>query len=185
MTKRRWCLLLVATAHLILVAIGASTVSLGGLGLLGSALDRYGALSGASSHYGFFTPGVSFQLGARFDIIDGAGVTTSASLANGASHEADIRVGNIIDQFGRMEDEDEDEAEAVRLRRSLAASLAGKMFARYPEANAVVVRLETFTPVAMDAWRRGERPKWSPLYTAKFVHHPQPKVEPDHESNDG
>jgi hypothetical protein len=184
MTKRRCCLLLgVAAAHLILVAIGASNMSLGGLGLLGSALDKYGALSGASSHYGFFTPGVTFQLGARFDIIDGAGVTTSASLANGASHEADIRVGNIIDQFGRMEDEGE--AEAVRLRRSLAASLAGKMFARHPEAIAVVVRLETFTPVAMDAWRRGERPEWSPLYTAKFVHHPQPKVEPDHESDDG
>ena len=72
-----------------------------------------------------------------------------------------------------------------RLRRSLSASLAGKMFARYPEARAVVVRLETFTPVAMEAWRRGERPQWSPLYTAKFVNQPQPKAELDHESDGG
>lgn len=183
MTKRRCCLLLgVAGAHLGMVAIGASTLSLGGTGLLGSALDEYGALSGASSRYGFFAPGVTSQLGVRFDVIDGAGVTTSASLENGASREADIRVGNIIDQFGRLGDDDE---ESARLRRSLAASLAGKMFARRPEAIAVVVRLETFTPVAMEAWRRGERPQWSPLYTAKFVHHTQPEAEPDHESDDG
>jgi hypothetical protein len=183
MTKRRCCLLLgVAAAHLILVAVGASAVRLGGLGSLGSALDAYGALSGASSRYGFFAPGVGSQLGVRFDVIDGEGVTTSASLETGASHEADIRVGNIVDQFGSLSDEDEDEA--ARLRRSLAASLAGKMFARYPEASAIVVRLETFTPVAMEAWRRGERPRWSPVYTAKFVHRTQPEPESDHEPDD-
>ena len=183
MTKRRCCLLLgVAGAHLCLVALGASTLGLGELGALGSALDEYGALSGASSRYGFFAPGVTSQLGARFDIVDGAGVTTSASLETGASHEADLRVGNIIDQFGSLGDDEED---AARLRRSLAASLAGKMFARHPEATAVVVRLETFTPVSMEAWRRGERPQWSPLYTAKFVHHTTPEAEPDHESDDG
>ncbi len=176
MTKRRCCLLLgVAAAHLGLVTAGAGAVSLGGLGSFGRVLGEYGALSGASSRYGFFAPGVYSQLGARFDIIDGAGVTTSASLKTGASHEADLRVGNIIDQFGRLSDADEDEA--VRLRRSLAASLAGKMFARYPEASAVVVRLETFTPVAMEEWRRGERPRWSPLYTAKFVHRTQPEAK--------
>jgi hypothetical protein len=181
MTKRRCCLLLCAAAHLILVTIGASTVSLGGLGFLGSALDRYGALSGASASYVFFAPGVSSQLDVRFDIIDGAGVTTSASLSSGASHEAELRIGNIIDQFGRLGD---DEEESVRLRRSLAASLAGKMFARYPEARAVVVRLETFEPVAMDAWRRGERPRWSPLYAVKFVHHPRPEAKLDNASDD-
>ena len=183
MTKRRCCLLLgVAGAHLILVTIGASDLSLDRLGFVGRALDEYGALSGASSRYAFFAPGVASQLGVRFDILDSEGVATSAFLETGASHEADIRIGNIIDQFSRLGD---DEEEAARLRRSLAASLAGKMFARYPEASAVVVRLETFTPIPMDAWRRGERPQWSPLYTAKFIHQPQPEAESDHESDDG
>lgn len=181
-SRRLW--LAAAAGHLVLVTLGASAVSLPELGLPGRALDEYGALSGASSGYGFFTPGVSFQLGARFDVIDRDGRSKSASLATGASHEADIRVGNIIDQFGSVGDDD-DEEETDRVRRSLAASLAGKMFARNPEAAAVVVRLETFAPLSMEAWRGGERPRWRPLYTAKFVRQAQPQAESEDESDDG
>ena len=185
MTDRRRTLWLAAAAgHLGLVTLGASTLSLRELGLPGRILDEYGALSGASSGYGFFAPGVTSQLGARFDVVDAEGRATSASLAGGASHEADLRVGNIIDQFAIVDD-DEDEESADRVRRSLAASLAGKMFARYPEASAVVVRLETFTPVSMEAWRAGERPRWMPYYSAKFVHSTQPQAESDEESDDG
>ena len=180
-SRRLW--LAAAAGHLVLVTLGASAVSLPELGLPGRALDEYGALSGASSGYGFFTPGVSFQLGARFDVIDRDGHGKSASLATGASHEADIRVGNIIDQFGSIGDDDEEGAD--RVRRSLAASLAGKMFARNPEAAAVVVRLETFAPASMEAWRGGERPRWRPLYTAKFVRQAQPEAESEDESDDG
>ena len=185
MTPRRGYLwLALAAGHLVLVTLGAGSVNLRELGLPGRALEEYGGLSGANSGYGFFAPGVGFQLGARFDVVDGDGVTTPASLATGTSHEADIRVGNIIDQFGTVEDEDDEEA-AARVRRALAASLAGKVFGRHPEAVAVVVRLETFTPVSMKDWRGGERPRWSPLYTAKFVHHAQPKAESEDESDDG
>jgi hypothetical protein len=184
--RRRTLWLAAAAGHLCLVTLGASTFSLRELGLPGRVLDEYGALSGANSGYGFFAPGVTSQLGARFDVIDAEGRTTSASLADGESHEADLRVGNIIDQFSHIDD-DEDEESADHVRRSLAASLAGKMFARHPEASAVVVRLELFTPVSMDAWRGGERPRWMPHYSAKFVHlaRPEPGSESDEESDDG
>ena len=186
MTQRRGYLWLAAAAgHLVLVTLGAGSINLGELGLPGRALDEYGSVSGASSGYGFFSPGVGFQLGARFDIVDRGGVATHASLATGTSHEADIRVGNIIDQFGRVEDDEDDEEGAARVRRALAASLAGKMFGRHPEAAAVVVRLETFEPVSMEAWRDGQRPRWNPLYTAKFVHFAQPEAESADESDDG
>ena len=186
MTQRRGYLwLAVAAGHLLLVTLGAGGVNLRELGLPGRVLDEYGAVSGANSGYGFFAPGVSFQLGARFDVVDRDGVITHASLATGTSHEADIRVGNIIDQFGSVGDDEEDEEGAVRVRRALAASLAGKMFGRHPEAAAVVVRLETFEPVSMEAWRGGERPRWNPLYTAKFVHLAQPEAESEDESDDG
>lgn len=177
--RRLW--LAAVAGHLVLVTLGASTLSLRELGIPGRALDRYGVLSGASSGYGFFTPGVTSQLGARFDVIDRDGRSTSASLATGASHEADIRVGNIIDQFASAGDDEDDED----LRRSLAASLAGKMFARNPAATAVVVRLETFTPASMEEWRRGERPRWRPRYKAKFVRQVQPEAESKDESDDG
>jgi hypothetical protein len=184
--RRRHLWLAAATGHLCLVTLGASTVSLRGLGLPGRALDEVGSLSGANSGYGFFTPGVTSQLGARFDLIDRDGRRTTASLATGASHEADLRVGNIVSQFGSLDDDDDgDEEETAHLRRSLAASLAGTMFARYPEAAVVVVRLETFTPASMEAWRGGERPEWRPVYTAKFVHQAQPEVESEDESDDG
>ncbi len=182
--RRRKLWLAVAASHLCLVTLGASSVRLYDLGLPGRVLDEYGALSGANSGYGFFAPGVTSQLGARFDVVDAEGRTTSASLADGQSHEADIRVGNIIDQFANVDDE-EDEESAARVRRSLAASLAGKMFARNPEASAVVVRLETFTPVSMEAWRGGERARWMPYYSAKFIHSTQPEAESDEESDDG
>ena len=186
MTQRRGYLwLALGAGHLALVTLGAGGVSLRELGLPGRALETYGGLSGANSGYGFFAPGVSSQLGARFDVALRDGATIRASLATGSSHEADIRAGNIIDQFASVDD-DEDEESAARVRRALAASLAGTMFGRHPEAAAVVVRLETFTPVSMEAWRGGERPRWLPLYTAKFVHSAQPEAEPEtDESDDG
>jgi hypothetical protein len=171
-----------AAGHLALVTLGASTLNLRELGLPGRVLDEYGVLSGAASSYGFFTPGITYQLGARFDLVDRDGRSKSASLATGVSHEADIRVGNIIDQFGSAGDDEEDTED---LRRSLAASLAGKMFARNPDATAVVVRLETFAPASIEAWRSGDRPRWRPLYTAKFVRQAQHQPESEDESNDG
>ena len=179
--RRHHLWLAAAAGHLALVTLGASTANLRELGLPGRVLDEYGMLSGASSAYGFFTPGVSSQLGARFDVIDRDGRSKSASLATGASHEADIRVGNIIDQFASVGDDEDGED----LRRSLAASLAGKMFARNPEATAVGVRLETFAPASMEAWRGGERPQWRPLYKAKFVRQAEPELESEDESDHG
>lgn len=169
-TTRR-LLLGLGAGHLILVALGAGSVSLGPLGLPGRILEEYSILSGAGSGYGFFTPGVSGQLVAHFDVIDREGRRTAASLETGSSHEADLRVGNIIDQFwNENEDQDEDQdQDAPSLSRSLAASLAGKIFGRHPEAREVVVRLEHFEPVSMEAFRRGDRPSMSPLYEASFV----------------
>jgi hypothetical protein len=165
MSAKHRLLLGLAAGHLSLVTLGASSVSLHPLGLPGRLLEAYATLSGASSGYGFFAPGVSGQLVAHFDVIDAEGRRTAAALETGSSHEADLRVGNIIDQFW-SEDED-----APGLSRALAASLAGKIFGRHPEAREVVVRLEHFEPVSMEAFRRGDRPRESPLYEARFVHH--------------
>jgi hypothetical protein len=171
MRARDRCLLLgLALGHLILVALGAGSVSLRPLGPVGSMLDGYGALSGASSGYGFFAPGVNGQLVAHFDVVDAEGRRTAAALETGSSHEADLRVGNIIDQFWHEDD-------APGLERVLAASLAGKIFARHPEAREVAVRLEHFEPVSMEAYRGGARPAEIPIYEATFVHGARPPAE--------
>jgi hypothetical protein len=161
--KSRSLLLGLAASHLILVALSAARVDLGLLGPPGVLLDEYGLLSGAGSGYGFFATGAGSELRVRFDVIDGEDLKTTTSLETAASHEADLRIGGIISTFQWEDDE-------PALPRALAASLAGKIFARHPEAHKVAVRLESFKPVSMEDFRRGIRPQWTSVYTAKFVY---------------
>src|SRR5580704_19040301 len=115
--RRRRILLGGAAGHLILVALGAGSVGLAPLGAPGRLLSAYGALSGAGSGYGFFAPGVGGQILARFEVLDAKGRWVTVPLSTGSSHEADLRVGNVIDQFWAAE-------ETPGLERALAASLA-------------------------------------------------------------
>jgi len=165
----------IAICHLLLVLLGASYIDLSTLG--GKYLGYYGALSGAGNSYGFFAPGVSGQLRARFEVVDRNGIQKEVSLTSSASHEAELRVGNIIDQFAgdveEDEDDDEDGSAQEDLHRSLAASLAGTVFGHHPEANQVVVQFEEMVPVSMKAYREGTRSQWTSLYEAKFIHHLQ------------
>jgi hypothetical protein len=126
-------------------------------------LHEYGLLSGAESGYGFFATGAGSELRVRFDVIDGEGRETTTSLEEAASHEADLRIGSIIGMFQWEDDE-------PAMPRALAASLAGKIFARHPGAYKVVVRLESFKPPTMADFRRGIRPQWTSVYAATFVY---------------
>ena len=119
-------------------------------------------ISGSNENYGFFAPGVSTQLGVYFDVTDQSGKTRTFSLETGVSHEADLRVGNMVGQFGTESDDPE------KLQRAVAASLAGTMFGRHTEAKSVNVRLEELNPVSMADYRKGERAQWKPIYQAKF-----------------
>jgi hypothetical protein len=151
-----------ALFHLALVGLGASYLGYSHFGKLAPALDYYGELSGAGFTYGFFAPGIYDQLRAIFEITDPAGRTRRVDLATGASHEADLRVGNIIDQFA------EDADRSMEFQRSLSSSLAGTIFGRYADARQVKVILEEFHPVSMRDYRSGGRPHWAFLYSAKF-----------------
>ena len=140
--KNIW--LAIAGFQLILVVLGAASVDLTDTGRIGRALEYYSSLSGADTGYGFFAPGISGQLRARFELIDSGGTAVPVEMESPHSHESAIRVGNIIDQFW-----EEDESENDRVHRSLVASLAGKILGRHPEAHRVRVVLEKFTPVTM------------------------------------
>jgi hypothetical protein len=126
-----------------------------------SLIARYGALSGTDSSYGFFAPAVGTQLRVTFELTREDGTKSEDVLTTGASHEADLRIGDMVAIFW-MDDED--------LRRSLVGSWAGRMLARHPEATSVVVRLDAYDLPTMAEYRRGERPDWAPHYEAEFVH---------------
>lgn len=156
--------LVIAFAHLGLVALGAFNLETPE-GFWAPALDFYGELSGASSGYGFFAPGVHSQVRALFEITTQEG-KTKLLLEDGVIHEVDLRVGDIVDQFGN-----EDTDDAMKFQRTLAASLAGAVFGRHPEASAVRISLERWDPVSMEDYRKGARSTWIPLYSAQFTKH--------------
>ena len=98
-------------------------------------IAQYAALSGTDSSYGFFAPEVGTQLAARFELTSADGTKSTDVLTTGASHEADLRIGDMVAIFW-MDDRD--------LQRSIAASWAGRMLARHPEAARVVVHLDAY-----------------------------------------
>jgi hypothetical protein len=153
----------IALFHLGMVALGAASIDFSEETWLGKILVFYGNFTGAGTGYGFFAPGVTGQIRARFEVIDKDGNKSMTVLEKHQTHEADLRVGNIIDQFLGDANDDKD------VQRSLAASLAGTVFGRSPSAREVVVRLESFTPPSMAEYREGKRPEWVPLYSASFI----------------
>lgn len=122
----------------------------------------YGAFTGASNSYGFFSPDVSPQLRARFSLaVNGKDVPVP--IFPPMNHEAELRVSNLVDaqwDFGRSE-------KNTAKNRALAASYAGKLLDRHPEASAATVFVEYFSlpPVA-----QVPRPAsgWVPNYSARF-----------------
>jgi len=160
--RYRVCLGLVLT-HLFLMILGASDIGYSWSGPLAPALDYYGSLSGADTVYDFFAPGIDGQLRAIFKITDHFGKSREVNLAESENQEADLRVGNIIDEFQNHEDD------PISFQRALSSSLAGTIFGRYPEAEKVTVKLENYIPVSMKEYRSGMRPHWDHVYEAQFA----------------
>jgi hypothetical protein len=159
MTRRRKIALIGACgAHLGLVSASACGVDLGG------AAAWYGRLSGAITRYEYFAPDVAGSPWATFEVTedreDGERTTTEF-LETGVGHDADFRVRLLTTSLFDVDDE--------QARRLIAASLAGKMFARHPTAKRVALRVLSSALPTMAAYRRGARLGWEPDYELTFV----------------
>jgi len=150
-----------ALGQVLLIALGAAHFDFFRWGRIGLPLGMWSAVTAASSRYGFFAPGVGSELKATFELIDSAGQVTTDTLAHGNARELELRIGNIVRTFG-------DRPEEARIRHALVASWAGKMFARHPGTDTVVVRIEGYDLPSMSAYASGLRPGWSPYYRASF-----------------
>ncbi len=160
--KRLW--LSAALVQLGLMTAGATHVPLNEIPLVGPAVGYYGDLSGASHLYGFFSPGVYSQLQAVIDVYDSKGTKSTQPIEAKANREFFLRINDIFDQFMNEFDD------KVKFQRILAASLAGSVFARTPEAEQVGVRIERYTAPSRKAFLEGKRTNWEKVYSAKFVH---------------
>lgn len=169
---RQRLLVLGLFAHLGMVVAGASNLDLSPLGKAGRALDEYGAVTGSMYRYGFFAPGVGADIRAVFEVALPDGEVVVEPLLPEATREANLRVADIIEQFlsERFLATDDIAERDAELYRSLAASLAGAVLGRHPQARDVTIRLEAMDPVSMADYRGGARAAWRPLYTAKFHH---------------
>jgi hypothetical protein len=153
---------LLAAIHLTLVVCGAAGVSFWNWGKLGAGLSYYGLVTGASSSYGFFAPGIGTGLRAQFDVYDLKGqYETTDVLETGTNRETDLRIYDIIETLSDDIDNDQN-------RKLLGASWAGKIFSRHPEASRVFLRVETIDIPTMMEYREGVRYGWEPRYRADF-----------------
>lgn len=147
---------LVAAAHLAVVALCALRVDLGS----SSIVARYASLSGADSAHGYFAPDVAPSPLATFEVKERDGRVLPAPLEPHLSRACEARVQGMV--AGSM-------AEDPASRRAMAATCAGKILGRHPEAESVVVRLSFQDLPSMDEIRRGEHPGESVLYEARFA----------------
>lgn len=122
----------------------------------------YGAFTGSTGSYAFFSPDISPQLRARF-VLHAAGKDIPVPLFPPVNHEAELRVSNLVDaqwEFGRDD-------KALEKNRALAASYAGKLLHRHPDAGAVTVLVEFYKLPPLSAGPQ-PAPPWYLLYQARF-----------------
>jgi hypothetical protein len=122
----------------------------------------YGAFTGATGSYGFFSPDITPQLRARFVLRTAQG-EVEVPLYPPMNHEAELRVGDLVDaQWEFRTDPKSNEK-----NRALAASYAGKVLDRHPEARAVTVLVEYY-PLPRLADGLQPLPEWQLFYRASF-----------------
>ena len=163
MTRRRMLLLLAAvTGHLGLAVSGALGLCLWEAGPIGRVLTYYRALSGLDAGYSYFAPAVGTPPRAEFTVVDGAGDRVADTLETRVSREADIRVGDLVEVFMHRRADD-------ARRRRIAVSWAATMFARHPEAEAVLVDVGYRRLPTMGDIRRGAASGWRSIFRARVV----------------
>jgi hypothetical protein len=148
-----------AGAHLALVICGAAGITpVSPAHFAGRIIETYRSYSGANSGFGFFAPGVASEWRATFDVCNNGHCIPAAE--EQVAGESRLLLQTINSLLGENE-----------LRDLLAASHAARLFARYPHADAVLVKAGIFVVPTMAQYRRGARPQWRDLYGFAFRRH--------------
>jgi hypothetical protein len=157
--RRRIALLLVAGAHLGIVAGGALEKLPRRGGWATRLLIEYAALSGADSFYTFFAPTVGPAIRLIFTVTDRSGGVCTDVLKGATNVEVDSRVDDLFSLFWYADD---------AFQGTLLRSWAGMMFTRHPGAERIVVRVEAYDLPSMAEYRRGRRSEWDVRHHATF-----------------
>lgn len=158
--------LALALTHLLIMAAGAAHVPVAAVPIVGAPLAHYAEISGAGYNYGFFADGVFSQFRTVIEIRDRDGRQATEYLGQGPNREVDLRFNDIVETF--MEEFND----PMRFQRSLAASFAGSVFARRPDAEKVRIRVERLSATPRTSYLEGQSSSWTTLYSALFIHNP-------------
>lgn len=128
-------------------------------GAFTSTLLTYGNLSGTFRDYSFFAPNVASAIKVGFLVEDAEGSDPKLVTFDADSREIVFRYSCIMK--AGMQD--------VRVRDLFAQSWAALVLSSEPTAKRVTVMAHRMILPSMDAYRRGQRPVWKPIYAGEFV----------------
>lgn len=121
--------------------------------------DVYGFFSGASAGYSFFAPEIGSELKLKFELMDS---NETDQLEAGSNREAELKIVTLAYLLS-------DAIEDPKKRQKIAASFAGKILARHPNAKTVRVVIESYELPSMQDYREGKREDWKFFYQATFA----------------
>jgi hypothetical protein len=156
-------LIIAAVLHLTIALLSSAKIPAWdymGKGTAGTLTVVYAYLSGVGNHYGFFAPGVKSQF--RVDYValrDGVAIATGDVQTRNS--ETKFRWHNAVENFWLSQDKES-------LRRSQAASLAGKVLAQHPQAQSVRLTVKAFVLPSLSEYAEGQRPSWEEHYAVTF-----------------
>jgi hypothetical protein len=166
MKSRRYFWVSWATAHIVLVVLGAcDRLPDPSRWPIVWPLVWYTHLSGADSQYSFYAPEVGGLHRARFTLEDSQGHTWVDSFEEANNPEARLRFAGITDAaFANGAAQ-----ESPERRNRLIKSWAATMFSRHPSARTLVVTVETHEIPTMAEFQAGHRPVWKNVYQAQVI----------------
>jgi len=157
------CFLVVGLLHLLVALAGALGFHYRE-GKLGRFIDGYSVLSGADRQWGFFSNDSRTENRISFDVIDGAGTHSQHCFEEGANREEMLRINDMMARlWGMAREKDKEKKDAI------IGSLAGKIFARFPEAHEITINFESIGLPNLTEYRAGVRTHWTKFYEVKYV----------------
>ena len=152
---------LLAGAHLALAACSAANLKpFKDWGTPGRFVQAYAQLTGASSRFSFFAPGVAPETKVTFEVRKASGEVIHDDFTS-ENEEMNLRVHSMLIRFALKDIQD-----------SLARSWGAAMFGRHPDARSVTVIVYAFALPPMEGYRAGERPEWKEQYRAVLERRP-------------
>ena len=147
--------------HFTVMALGMAKVHVASMPFIEQTIFWYSRVTGAGGGFGFFSPDIPQEVMLSFDVETDDGKTVHTTLQEMTVPEVRFRLGNMIRLMMKTYKNE-------RVVRSIAASLASRVFMQYPNAKTVTLEASIHEFPSMDQYREGKRTELKKIYTVQF-----------------